>query len=208
MSEIEPIDSEQPGSSQNPTRLYIILAAILLVIIIVVVVLLITKGLPPWNGDGEATEVAAATATFVPTFTPGPTKEPTLTPPPAPTPTLEAPVMLDTDDPLFVFQNAGARPSVEWTGFFGQVEDSSGNPLEGVSVIVWYRDGAPASSVAQTDGEGYYEIRLADGPFAGQWSIQLLTDNYGPASKIYSFDTDENTESGVQQIQVIWAQAP
>jgi hypothetical protein len=185
-----------------------ILAAVLLVVIIVVVVLLITKGLPPWNGDGESTEVAAATATFVPTFTPGPTKEPTNTPLPALTPTLEAPVMLDTEDPLFVFQNAGARPSVEWTGFFGQVEDSAGNPTEGVSVIVWYRDGTPASPVVRTDGEGYYEIRLADGPLAGQWSIQLLTDNYAPASKILSFDTDENTESGVQQIQVVWMQAP
>jgi hypothetical protein len=35
-----------------------------------------------------------------------------------------------------------------------------------------------------------------------------LTDDYQPASKLFSFDTDENTETGIQQIQVIWKQVP
>lgn len=210
MSELYEVNADQPEPSQNPTRLYIILAVVLVVIIVVAAVLLITEGLPALRGEEEPTAVTEAepTATSVPTFTPGPTKAPTDTPLPSPTPTLETPLMLDTEEPAFSFEGAGGRPSVEWTGFFGQVLDSAGEPLEGVSVIVWYRDGTSASSIVKSDEAGTYEIRLADAPLAGQWSIQLLADDYQPASKIFSFDTDENTETGIQQIQVIWKQMP
>lgn len=209
MSEIEPSNNEQASPSRNSTRLYVLVAAILLVVIVVAVVLLITKGLPPWDGqDATAVSGGEVTATSVPTFTPGPTSLPTNTPLPSPTPTLEAPVMLDPEEPLFGFESAGARPSAEWTGFFGQVLDKTGSPVAGVSVIVWYDDGMPASSVVRTDAEGAYEIRLAEAPFAGKWNIQLLTDSYAPASKIFSFKTDEDTEKGIQQIQVIWRQVP
>ena len=68
--------------------------------------------------------------------------------------------------------------------------------------------GTPASGVVQTDETGYYEIRLADAPLAGVWSIQLLTDDWRPASKLFTFETDENTDTGIQQIQVIWKQVP
>ena len=116
--------------------------------------------------------------------------------------------MADTDDPLFDFESAGARPGVEWTGFFGQVSDSEGNPMSGVAVIIWYRDGQPASPVVETGEDGYYEIRLAEAPLAGFWSIQLLTDDNQPASKLFTFQTDENTETGVQQLQVLWKEIP
>jgi hypothetical protein len=210
VSEMYEVNADQPEPPKSSTRLYVILAVVLVVIIVVAAVLLITKGLPALRGEEEPTAVTEAepTATPVPTFTPGPTRAPTDTPLPSPTPTLEAPVMADTDAPAFSFESAGGRPSVEWTGFFGQVLDAAGEPLEGVSVIVWYRDGTPASSVVKTDEAGAYEIRLADAPLAGQWSIQLLTDDYQPASKLFSFDTDENTETGIQQIQVIWKQVP
>ena len=97
---------------------------------------------------------------------------------------------------------------MEWTGFFGQVFDSAGAPVANVSAVVWYRDGTPASPVVQTDETGYYEIRLADAPLAGVWSVQLLTDDWRPASKLYTFETDENADTGIQQIQVIWKQVP
>jgi hypothetical protein len=200
----------EPAPQGNPNRLYIIIAVVLVIVIVVIAVLLITKGLPALRGETEptATTEVAATTTPVPTFTPGPTKAPTNTPPPAPTATLEAPVMLDTDDPAFEFVSAGARPGVDWTGFFGQVLDAGEEPLSGISVIIWYRDGTPASDIVTTDESGSYEVRLADAPLAGTWSIQLLADDWQPASKLFTFQTDENTETGVQQIQVIWKQVP
>jgi hypothetical protein len=202
-------NDEQAGSTRNPNRLYIIIAAILLVIIVVAVVLLITQGIPALVGKQEptATVEPQPTATQVPTFTPRPTKEPTDTPPPL-SPTAPSLTMSDTDSPSYDFESAGARPGADWTGFLGQVHDTSGKPVEGVLVIVWYRDGQPASPAVPTDGGGNYEIRLADRPLAGTWTVQLLNADGSPASKLFTFETDENTETGIQQIQVHWKQIP
>lgn len=207
MSQIEQLNGGQGSPSRNPNRLYILIAAVLVVVIVVAIILLVTKAIPGLKGEQEPTDVAVEEATFtpVPTFTPPPTSEPTDTPPP---PTASAPVMKDTDTPIFGFESAGARPSVEWTGFFGEVLDSAGNPMSGISVVVWYRDGQLASPVAQTNEDGYYEIHLAEAPLAGTWTIQVLTDDGEPASKLFTFETDENTETGIQQIQVMWTQIP
>jgi hypothetical protein len=209
VSQMDESYDEQAGPTRNSNRLYIIIAAILLVIIVVAGVLLITQGLPGLIGRQEptATMEPQPTATRVPTFTPGPTKEPTDTPPPL-SPTAPALSMSDTESPIFDFESAGARPGAGWTGFFGQVHDTAGGPVEGVLVIVWYRDGQPASPAVPTDGGGNYEIRLADGPLTGTWTVQLLSADGSPASKLFTFETDENTETGVQQIQVIWKQIP
>lgn len=210
MSQTEQLDSGQTGPSQSPNRPYIIIAALLLVVIVIAAVLLITQGIPALKGKQEPTALtqAESTVTQVPTFTPGPTKEPTNTPLPPPSPTAATPLMLDTDTPLFNFESAGARPSTAWTGFFGQVFDTARRPMEGVTVIVWYRDGQPAAPSVQTGEDGDYEIRLADAPLAGTWSIQLLTEDNQPASKLFTFETDDNTDTGIQQIQVIWTQIP
>ncbi len=213
MSEIEQQNSEDavPAARppRNPNRLYILIAALLVVVIVVAVILLVTEGLPALRGEKQPTAVTEAepTATPVPTFTPRPTKEPTATLPP-PLPTAAALTMQDTDTPAFGLDSAGARPSAEWTGFFGQVLDSAGTPLPGVSVIVWYRDGQPAAPVAKTNQDGQYEIRLADAPLAGTWTLQLLTDDNQPASKLFTFQTNDNTETGIQQVQAIWKQVP
>jgi uncharacterized GH25 family protein len=116
--------------------------------------------------------------------------------------------MSDTDAPRFDFDGAGARPAEEWTGFFGNVVDAAGNPLAGVPVIIWYRDGQPASGPILTDQDGYYEIILAEAPLVGMWTIQVLTEDGYAASKLFSFNTDENTEAGIQQIQVNWREIP
>jgi hypothetical protein len=209
VSEIEELDNGQNAPAPNPNRTYIIAAAVLLVIIVVAAVLLITQGIPALLGDKEPTSAAVEpTATQVATFTPGPTNEPTNTPPPAATPTFPPLVMADTDEPIFEFESAGARPGTDWTGFFGQVVDAEGNPLQGVPVIVWYRDGQPASSPTPTDQDGYYEVVLAKAPLTGTWTIQLLTEDGYPASKLYTFETDEDTEGGIQQVQVLWRQIP
>jgi hypothetical protein len=209
VSQLEQQNNPQARAPRDPNRLYILIAVVLVVIIVVAAILLITEGLPALRGEKEPTAVTEveSTATPVPTFTPSPTKEPTATPPPS-SPTAAALTMQDTDTPAFVLENAGARPSVEWSGFFGQVLDSAGNPLVGVSVVVWYRDGQPAIPVVKTDKDGYYEIHLADAPLAGTWTIQLLTDGNQPASKLFTFQTDDNTETGIQQIQVVWKQVP
>lgn len=209
MSQIEELNDKQQGPSRDPNRMYIIVAAVLVVVIVIAAILLITKGIPALRGEPETTAVTEveATATQVPTFTPGPTREPTQTPPP-PSPTPPSLSMSDTDTPLFDFESAGARPGPDWTGFFGQVSDQSGGPVPGVSVIVWYVDGQPASPVVQTNEEGSYEIRLADAPLAGTWSIQLLNDDLSPASKLFTFQTDDIPETGIQQIQVLWKESP
>jgi hypothetical protein len=217
-------DTEVPNDAggrppRNPTVLYVIVAALLVVIIVVAAYLLITQGLPALRGGGEPTAVAAgaSTATPVPTFTPGPTRPPTNTPPPTAPPTLAAPVMQDTDAPIFELQSAGGRPSTEWTGFFGQVLDAEGNPLADIPLIIWdvKTPGQPAelvnspdAPIVRTGADGSYDMRLADAPAQGAWSIQVLTDDGGPASKLFTFETSDNPEAGFQQIQVIWQELP
>jgi hypothetical protein len=210
VSEDRETNQERKGPLQDPMRRYILVAAVLVVIIIIGIVLLVTVGLPALRGEGKETATAETplAATTVPTFTPGPTSEPTNTPPPSPSPTMPALVMSDTEEPAFEFVSAGARPGVEWTGFFGQVLDAGDQPLAGVPVVVWYRDGQPAAPPVQTDADGYYEVRLADAPLAGTWTIQVLTADGQAASKLFTFQTDENTETGIQQIQVIWKRVP
>ena len=209
MSEIQSLEPGQKKPSQNSNRTYIIAAAVLLVVIVVTSVLLITQGIPALLGEKEPTPTAAEPAsTQVPTFTPPPPTEPAEEPLASPAPTFPSLTMSDTDAPLYTYQGAGARPGADWTGFFGQVLDAAGNPAGGVPIIVWYRDGQPASSPTWTDQDGNYEIVLADAPLAGLWTIQVLTAEGNPASKLLSFETDENTETGIQQIQVMWQQIP
>ena len=199
MSEETEVKSEQTDPPRKSNRLYIILAVVLVVVIVVAAVLLITVGLPALRGDGEQTVDVELTPTLAPTFTPGPTREPTHTPPPPPSPTAETPIMLNTDEPIYEFVSAGARPGKEWTGFFGVVQDAQGNPVGGVPVIIWYRDGTPASPVVKTDDSGSYEIRLADAPLAGEWSIQLLIDDGQPASKSCRFGGTDRLQLRVER---------
>lgn len=210
MSEVTPTEYDSRGPSRGPVRLYVLVAAILVVIIVVAAVLLLTRGLPGLLGGGEPTPTATVqpTATLLATFTPRPTQPPTATAEPTAEPTSAAPQMAVPETPLYVFQSAGARPGADWTGFFGTVQDASGDPVAGVPLIVWYPEGTPASAVVETDQDGYYEIRLADLPHTGTWTLQVLTEDGQPASELVTFQTDENTESGIQQIQVLWQQVP
>ncbi|NLF15382.1 MAG: carboxypeptidase regulatory-like domain-containing protein [Anaerolineaceae bacterium] len=210
MSEVTPTEYGSRGPSRGPVRLYILVAAILVVIIVVAAVLLLTRGLPGLLGGDDPTSTATVqpTATLLATFTPRPTQPPTATAEPTAEPTAAAPQMAVPETPLYVFQGAGARPGADWTGFFGTVQDASGAPVAGVPLIVWYPEGTPASAVVETDQDGYYEIRLADVPHSGTWTLQVLTEDGQPASELVTFQTDENTETGIQQIQVLWQQVP
>lgn len=210
MSEARETSKSEKSPSQDPMRVYILVAAVLIVIIVIAAILVITVGLPALRGEGQETAMAEPppSSTPVPTFTPAPTAEPTNTPLPSPSPTMSALMMSDTDEPAFEFVSAGARPSVEWTGFFGQVLDAGDRPISGVPIVVWFRDGEPEGLPVRTDQDGYYEIRVADAPVAGTWTIQVLTAEGGPASKLFTFQTDVDTANGIQQIQVIWKQVP
>lgn len=204
--------TDPEGPRRDPTRRYILIAAILLVIILIAAILLLVFALPALRGDEDPTQVPtlASSPTPVPTFTAAPTTAATRAPTPTLVPT-QAPadaelVMRDTDDPLYGFVSAGARPSPDWTGFFGQVLDASDNPVEGAVVVVWYSDGQLAADPVETGEDGSYEIHLAEAPHIGTWSVQVLTEDYEPASKLVTFATDEDTTQGIQQIQVIWKQ--
>jgi len=198
MRETVETDSSPSGPSSGSPWLYMILAVVLIAVIIVVGAILIKTVLPGLKDSQQPT--VAPTLALTLTFTPVSTSAPTSTPP--------ALAMHDTDTPRFDFESAGARPSEGWTGFFGQVLDAQGEPVAGVGVVVWYRDGTPASEVVHTDESGCYEIRLAEAPLGGSWSIQLLSDDGQPASKLFTFNTDDDVTSGIQQIQVIWKEIP
>ncbi len=213
MTGTEPTDTGPRRPASNPTRIYIIAAVLLLVVIVAVAAILITRGIPALRRTPQPTLTAQAASTTAPTTTAAPTAAPTaqasVEPTARPAPSAEpSPVMSDVDSPGFALQSAGARPSTEWTGFFGQVVDAQGDPLAGVPLVVWYPDGTAASAVVETDAAGGYEVRLADGVLAGLWSIQVLSDDLQPASKLQTFATDENSQTGIQQIQVIWQQVP
>ena len=199
MNETDVAQPGQAGPKPRSMRIYILVALALVAVIVLLVAILITKG----RGKKEAaTPTVATTTTLSPTSTPAPSQAPADTPPP--TATVPSLVMTGTDTPIFEFVSAGARPSAEWTGFFGQVTDAQGNPIPDVLLIVWYADGVTASPIVKTGADGSYEIRLADKALAGVWSIQVLTDDMQAASKLQSFRTDENTETGIQNIQVLW----
>lgn len=198
------------GTSADDLRPYLLAAAALVVIIVITTILIVTMGLPALRGEGQETAAAGitASATSLSTSTPRPTAPPAASPSPSPWPTVPALVMSDTDNPLFEFVSAGGRPGIEWTGFFGQVLDADEQPLPGVPVVVWAEDGQPAVPPVRTDGKGDYEIRLAEAPRAGSWTIQVLTPEGQPASTLFTFGTDEDSETGIQQIQVIWQRIP
>lgn len=155
----------------------------------------------------EPTPAPAALPTITPA--PGPTTVPEPTRPITPTaaPTL---VMADPETPLYDIDDTGAMTSTLWTGFLGQVLDAQDRPLAGVPLIVWAAEpaGSPASPVIETDATGSYEIRLAAGPAAGAWSIQVLTADWRPASRLQTFYTGGDVDSGVQHIWVVWKQVP
>jgi hypothetical protein len=201
-------NAEREGASQGALRPYILAAAALLVVIVIAAILIITVGLPTMRGGGRETAAISVTASTMraSTLTPSLVPEPTLTP--SPWPTMPSLVMTDTDDPAFEFVSAGGRPGLEWTGFFGRVLDVDGQPLPDVSVVIWAEDGRPAVPPARTDKDGNYEILLAEAPRAGLWTIQLLTARGQPASKLFTFQTDVDAVSGIQQIQVIWGRVP
>ena len=198
------------GASPDDLRPYILTAAALVLIIVITSILIVTMGLPALKGAGQETAAAGitASATTVVTATPSPTPQPTASPSPSPWPTIPALVMSDTDDPTFEFVSAGGRPGVEWTGFFGQVLEADEQPLQGVPVVIWAEDGQPAAPPVRTDGSGDYEIRLAEAPRAGSWTIQVLTPEGQPASTLFTFQTDDDSQAGIQQIQVIWKRVP
>jgi len=200
MNEVQEPDTGQSGPSRDPNRTYILVAAVLLVVIIVAAVLLIVFGIPALTGTKEPTATTAAEPSI--------TEVPTFTPEPEPEPTLQPGVMQYPETPAFIYESAGVRPGVEWTGFFGQVVDAGGNPVPGVTVIVWYGDGKRFYDPTQTDQDGNYQIILADAPLGGTWNIQLLTEDGQPASKPFGIQTDTDTETGIQQIQIIWKQLP
>ena len=198
MSGTDTAESGQAGPKPRSTRIYVLVALALVAVIVLLAAILIAKG----RGKKEAATPTVApsailNATLTPAFTPA------LGDTPPPTVAL-TPIMTNTNNPIFDFASAAARPSAEWTGFFGQVTDAQGAPIPNVPLIVWDSGGAAASEVVRTDTNGNYEIKLADGVRAGVWSIQVLTDDMQAASKLQTFRTDENSETGIQNIQVLW----
>ncbi|HYN87589.1 MAG TPA: type 4a pilus biogenesis protein PilO [Ardenticatenaceae bacterium] len=129
----------------------------------------------------------------LPTATqPPPTQgpSPTNTATPAPPTNTPSPYLFEASEPFF-------RPNCGLTQVFGTVKTPSGQPLNGVSVRVWW-DGAPDDQAYSlptgqdvTKPAGYWDVVLASEPKPGRWYAQILDRQNGKElSPRLTFETD------------------
>ncbi len=172
-----------------------------------------------------------------PTWTPTPTLPPTNTPLPTPTHTPTTPTATPTrftlptwtpsptitPTPLPNFGLAEGSPSwvqsdtvnpersCAWMGVAGQVLDSSGEAVNGITVLLGGTyEGKPIQITTVTAagtayGDGGYEITIADDPNAskGTLYVQLFSENGAPLSSRYSFRTYDSCQKNLILINFV-----
>lgn len=135
---------------------------------------------------------ATVVATATPTRTPTPRPEPGWTPPP--------PALFQIDGDIVAWPNCG------FTGVYGVVRGSNGQPLKDIQLRVWKMEGGQftwSSDVVTTDVDGNYRIGLADSAVSGRWFVQVLQS--GDASwNMRGFDSSEGCQNGLQQFRMNW----
>jgi hypothetical protein len=104
------------------------------------------------------------------------------------------------DGDILAWSNCG------FTGVYGVVRGSNGQPLKDIQLRVWKREGGQftwSSDVVTTDVDGNYRIGLADSAVAGRWFVQVLQS--GDASwNMRGFDSSEGCQNGLQQFRMNW----
>lgn len=179
----------------------------------------------PTSEDGVTTAVPTPTPTSTfpptqplpPTNTPGPTDTPRPTEPvtPSSTPTITTtPTPTATPNPY----QFGARepvflPNCGITMIKGMVETEDGQPLNGVTVRVWWDGAGPQqvyslpSGTDPTKPNGYWDVVLASGPKVGKWYVNVVDRDTGKQlSEVITVNTDvgpcDPTGSGKQVVIV------
>ncbi len=164
--------------------------------------------------------------TWTPTLTPPPTSTPTVTPtrPPA-TPTTTptrfvlptwTPTATNTPTPRPSFAPSANSPSwmpspnhgCDWMGVGGQVLDSAGNPVNGITVFLGGKyEGKPIQLTTTTVsgtafGDGGYEIKLADDPNSVKETlyVQLYAADGAPVSRQVYFRTYDDCQKNLIRI--------
>ena len=145
--------------------------------------------------EPTSTPVPAATATPTRTRTPTPVPVPGWSPPPPP------PYQLDGD--------IVAWPNCAWTGVYGVVRGSNGQPLKDIQLRVLQMEGGAftwKSDIVTTDADGNYSIGLADGPKAGRFFVQVI-QNGDAAWDMRGFDSSDGCTNGLQKFRMNWRRA-
>lgn len=147
----------------------------------------------------DLSEVNSKYAALVPLLTPTPTATPR---PPSPTPTRRraTPTPTATVSPWRYVQLGATEYSsndknaqgCSWLGVGGQVLDSGGNGLSGVSVRVWsvgWQGHTGVSGQMPVYGPGGWEVYLDDHPKNGVWNCQVVDQNGAGLSPEVVFQT-------------------
>lgn len=155
----------------------------------------------------EQEEEGQPTATFPPTQPPPPTntRGPTNTPrpvqtrPPAATPTVtNTPGPTNTPNPYqFGAEQPVFQPNCGVTMVKGLVKTETGQPLNGVTVRVWWDGAGPQQAYSLPSGtdptkpNGYWDVILAEGPKAGKWYVNVVDRETGrQLSEVVTVNTD------------------
>jgi tetratricopeptide (TPR) repeat protein len=147
----------------------------------------------------DPSEVNSKYAALVPLLTPTPTPTPR---PPSPTPTRRpvAPTPTATVSPWRYVQlgateyrsNDKNTAGCSWLGVGGQVLDTAGNGVSGVSVRVWsvgWEGHTGVSGQMPAYGSGGWEVPLDDHPKNGVWDCQVVDQNGAGLSPVVVFQT-------------------
>lgn len=117
------------------------------------------------------------TATFTPTYTLTPSETPTFTPSPTgptATPTAQFAFILQPGS-LILRDNFGNQAGCNWQGMAGQITTDRGEPVLGVQVRVQGPgvELATLSGTAPFYGPSGWEIKVADTPLTGRYTLSL-----------------------------------
>lgn len=141
-----------------------------------------TQPPPPTNTRGP-TNTPRPTQPLVPTNTP------TITNTPAPTGTPN-PYKFGAEDPFYL-------PNCGLTMVRGMIKTETGQPLNGVTVRVWWDGAGPEQVYSRPSGtdptkpNGYWDVVLASGPKVGKWYVTVVDRETGaPLSETITVNTD------------------
>lgn len=143
-----------------------------------------TQPPPPTNTRGP-TNTPRPTQPLVPTNTP------TVTNTPAPTGTPN-PYKFGAEQPFYL-------PNCGVTMVRGTVKTQTGQPLNGVTVRVWWDGAGPEQAYSRPSGtdptkpNGYWDVVLDSGPKVGKWYVTVVDRDTGAA---LSETTTVNTDVG------------
>lgn len=155
----------------------------------------------PTEGSRQPTSTLPPTQPPPPTNTRGPTNTPRPTQPLVPTNTPTAantPTVTNTPNPYkFGAEQPVYLPNCGVTMVKGTVKTQTGQPLNGVTVRVWWDGAGPQQAYSRPSGtdptqpNGYWDVVLDSGPKVGKWYVTVVDRDTGaPLSETITVNTD------------------